>query len=235
MSNVLSLAHKAVRAELLVGARGRRPLGWPPWQLAVRDGRGRQRAGRRPSPRFAPCARKKATHGDGQAIEQVVQCDLSELLLESVHWLARRQNPDGGWGDCEGARSNIAATMMVQAAFRLTGIPAKYADLMDRADDYVEAEGGLAALTPPLQWRQNPAGRDHGQLCAGRHGHMATSADAATRIGLPADALAAQHPSRSSRAMRGRSSSPLAEPSSITIRPRIRFRACCAEAFGERA
>ena len=127
----LTLAHKAVR-RAIGRASGRRPLDWPPRQLAVCDRRGRERAGRRPSPRFAARAWKSITSGDDQVIEQVVQGDLSELLLESVHWLARHQNPDGGWGDCEGARSNIAATMMVQAAFRLTGIPAKYADLMDR-------------------------------------------------------------------------------------------------------
>ena len=98
-------------------------------------------------------ALKESDAGDGQAIEQVVQFDLSELVLQSVHWLARQQNPDGGWSDCEGARSNIAATMMVQAAFRLTGIPAKYADLMARADDYVEAKGGVTfvAITAEIK------------------------------------------------------------------------------------
>ena len=42
--------------------------------------------------------------------------------------------------------SNIAATMLVQAAFRLTGIPAKYADLMVRADQFVAAQGGVAGV-----------------------------------------------------------------------------------------
>jgi len=84
--------------------------------------------------------------GESQVIEQLVQGDLSELLVESLHWLARRQNEDGGWSDCDGAQSNIAATMLVQAAFRLTGIPAKYADLMVRADQFVAAQGGLAGL-----------------------------------------------------------------------------------------
>jgi squalene-hopene/tetraprenyl-beta-curcumene cyclase len=79
-------------------------------------------------------------------VEQIVQGDLCELLLESVNWLARHQNDDGGWGDCDGGKSNLAATLMVQAALRLTGIPAKYADLMVRADDYVEAQGGITAL-----------------------------------------------------------------------------------------
>ena len=141
----LSLAHKAVRAELLseraADGHWAGHLGSSPFAtaaavsaLVVAHHRDSQHALR------------ESAAGDGQAIEQVVQGDLSELLLESVHWLARQQNPDGGWGDCEGARSNIAATMMVQAAFRLTGIPAKYADLMVRADDYVEAEGGVAGL-----------------------------------------------------------------------------------------
>jgi squalene-hopene/tetraprenyl-beta-curcumene cyclase len=141
----LSLAHKAVRAELMSerAADGHWPghIGSSPFAtaaavsaLVVAHHRDSQHA------------LKETDKGDGQAIEQVVQSDLSELLLESVHWLARQQNPDGGWSDCEGARSNIAATMMVQAAFRLTGIPARYADLMVRADDYVEREGGLAAL-----------------------------------------------------------------------------------------
>src|SRR5688572_2137137 len=39
--------------------------------------------------------------GGRKLIEEILQCDLSELLLESVHWLGRNQNPDGGWGDCD--------------------------------------------------------------------------------------------------------------------------------------
>lgn len=89
---------------------------------------------------------RKIQAGESQTTEQLVQSDLSELVLESVHWLARRQNADGGWGDCEGGRSNIAATMMVQAAFRLTGVPAKYAALTDRADDFVASRGGISGL-----------------------------------------------------------------------------------------
>ncbi|HEX4412337.1 MAG TPA: prenyltransferase/squalene oxidase repeat-containing protein [Lacipirellulaceae bacterium] len=89
---------------------------------------------------------RRSAAGDTGQIEELVQGDLSELLVESLHWLARRQNEDGGWGDCEGAESNIAATMLVQAAFRVTGIPAKYADLMVRADDFVELQEGIVGL-----------------------------------------------------------------------------------------
>ncbi len=141
----LSLAQKAVRAELLsersadghwAGHVGSSPFATAAAvsALVVAHSQNSQHA------------LKENSTTNGQAIEHVVQHDLSELLLQSVHWLARQQNADGGWADCEGGPSNIAATMMVQAAFRLTGIPAKYADLMVRADDYVEAAGSFAAL-----------------------------------------------------------------------------------------
>jgi squalene-hopene/tetraprenyl-beta-curcumene cyclase len=80
------------------------------------------------------------------AVPDVLQGDLSELIVESLHWLARRQNEDGGWGDTELGRSNLAATMLVAAAFRLTGVPAKYDGLTDRAEQYIAAQGGAAAL-----------------------------------------------------------------------------------------
>ena len=34
----------------------------------------------------------------------------------------------------------------MQSAFRLTGVPAKYEGLTDRADEYLESQGGIAAL-----------------------------------------------------------------------------------------
>jgi squalene-hopene/tetraprenyl-beta-curcumene cyclase len=140
----LTLAHKAVRAELLaeraaghwVGQIGSSPFATAAAVSALVT------AHRRSSQSVL----QANAAGDGQIIEQVVQGDLSELFVESTHCLARQQNADGGWGDCVGARSNIATTMMVQAAFRLTGIPAKYADLMVRADDYVTAQEGVAGL-----------------------------------------------------------------------------------------
>jgi squalene-hopene/tetraprenyl-beta-curcumene cyclase len=79
-------------------------------------------------------------------VPDVLQGDLSELIVESLHWLAQRQNPDGGWGDTEQGRSNLAATMLVRAAFRLTGVPAKYAGLTDRAEQFIASQGGFAAL-----------------------------------------------------------------------------------------
>ncbi len=78
--------------------------------------------------------------------QELYRGDLSELILQSVHWLAEQQNDDGGWGDTDRSHSNIATTMLVQAAFHLTGVPAKYGDLLERSDHYVEAAGGVAAL-----------------------------------------------------------------------------------------
>jgi squalene-hopene/tetraprenyl-beta-curcumene cyclase len=90
--------------------------------------------------------REQHPGGDGRDVAQLVQGDLCELLVESVRWLARHQNPDGGWGDCDGGQSTVASTLLVQAAFRLTGIPAKYADLMVRADQFVAKHEGVAGL-----------------------------------------------------------------------------------------
>lgn len=77
---------------------------------------------------------------------QIFQSDLSELIVQSLHWLACHQNEDGGWGDTDKSRSNLAATVLVNAAFHLTGVPAKYSGLLERAEKYIRQEGGIAAL-----------------------------------------------------------------------------------------
>ena len=88
----------------------------------------------------------EALEGNTQFTDAIYQGDLSEFIIESMHWLARQQNEDGGWGDTDRSLSNISTTMLVQAAFHLTGVPAKYADLLGRANAYVEAQGGIAGL-----------------------------------------------------------------------------------------
>lgn len=85
-------------------------------------------------------------HAADQEVYTCLQSDLSELLIESLHWLAQRQNHDGGWGDTEQGRSNLAATMATRAALRLTCVPAKYEGLTDRADGYIAAQGGYVGL-----------------------------------------------------------------------------------------
>src|SRR3972149_788491 len=45
---------------------------------------------------------------DPANLQHLLQADLSELTVETLHWLAERQNDDGGWADTERGRSNIA-------------------------------------------------------------------------------------------------------------------------------
>ncbi|MEX0938643.1 MAG: prenyltransferase/squalene oxidase repeat-containing protein [Pirellulales bacterium] len=86
-------------------------------------------------------------------IEQAYQCDLSELIVGALHWLARHQNADGGWGDTEKSLSNVATTMLVCAAFHLTGVPVKYSDMLVRAEEYLRGQGSGAL--------RRRFGRDH--------------------------------------------------------------------------
>ena len=66
--------------------------------------------------------------------------------MTSVRWLAKRQNPDGGWGDTDKSFSNVATTMVVRAAFALTCVPVDHPGLLERADAYIKLQGGLRGL-----------------------------------------------------------------------------------------
>lgn len=76
----------------------------------------------------------------------LIRSELTELITKSMRWLAEHQNDDGGWGDTDHSCSNIAATMLVQAAFNLTGVPVKYSDVLQRAQEYVDKQGNLGGL-----------------------------------------------------------------------------------------
>ncbi len=82
----------------------------------------------------------------GHFVDENRECRLSELIMASVHWLADHQNSDGGWGDTETSLSNISATMLVRAAFALTAVPADNPGLLERADAYIQSQGGLRGL-----------------------------------------------------------------------------------------
>src|SRR5690606_18401284 len=51
-----------------------------------------------------------------------------------------------GWGDTDRSHSNIATTMLVQAAFHLAGVPADHVGMLERAQQYVKQQGGIAGL-----------------------------------------------------------------------------------------
>lgn len=70
----------------------------------------------------------------------------SELIFRGIDWLVSAQNADGGWGDTDKSLSNIATTMLVRAALQLTCVPARQGSLLERADAYIAAQGGVAGL-----------------------------------------------------------------------------------------
>jgi squalene-hopene/tetraprenyl-beta-curcumene cyclase len=86
------------------------------------------------------------TNAAGRFANESEEQSLCELIMAGLQWLADAQNPDGGWGDTDKSISNIATTMLVRAAFHLTGVPADHSDLLERADQYVKAHGGIAGL-----------------------------------------------------------------------------------------
>ncbi|MGH7139064.1 MAG: hypothetical protein ACREHD_25235, partial [Pirellulales bacterium] len=83
---------------------------------------------------------------DDSRPSQAQQQKLGELIFGGLHWLAVAQNADGGWGDTDRSLSNIATTMLVRAAFQLTCVPANDADVLERADRYISAQGGINGL-----------------------------------------------------------------------------------------
>ena len=63
-----------------------------------------------------------------------------------LDYLAGCQNSDGGWGDTDKSLSNIATTMLVRAAFEISGRVDPHQELLKSADEYIEAAGGLDGL-----------------------------------------------------------------------------------------
>lgn len=82
----------------------------------------------------------------GRYQNELVEIELSELIVHGIEWLADHQNEDGGWGDTDKSYSNISTTMLAVAAFHLTGVPCKHADLLERAEAYIEQQGGVHGL-----------------------------------------------------------------------------------------
>jgi squalene-hopene/tetraprenyl-beta-curcumene cyclase len=82
----------------------------------------------------------------GRYENELLESELSELIVRGIEWLADHQNADGGWGDTDQSYSNISTTMLAVAAFHLTGVPNAHADLLERAEAYIEAKGGIAGL-----------------------------------------------------------------------------------------
>ncbi len=82
----------------------------------------------------------------GRLVDERRECELNALVIGSLRYLAKHQNADGGWGDSDHSPSNIATTMLVRAAFALTCVPANCPGLLERADAYIAAQGGVRGL-----------------------------------------------------------------------------------------
>ena len=63
------------------------------------------------------------------------------LIDAALRWLTRNQNADGGWGDTPQSPSNLPATLLTLAAFRLAG-----ASPPPDAQACAERQGGVAAV-----------------------------------------------------------------------------------------
>ncbi|MBI81650.1 MAG: squalene--hopene cyclase [Planctomycetaceae bacterium] len=80
--------------------------------------------------------------------EQVESSDSNFELLNTngVHWLLQEQNKDGGWGDTDKSLSNIATTMLCVAALKLAGRSGLENGALERAERYIEEQGGVSGL-----------------------------------------------------------------------------------------
>jgi len=68
------------------------------------------------------------------------------LAERGIDWLAHHQNHDGGFGDTDKSKSNISTTYLVIAALHLAEKEGTHQELLERANAFVEKEGGLEAL-----------------------------------------------------------------------------------------
>ena len=68
------------------------------------------------------------------------------LIERGLEWIARRANPDGGWGDTDRSRSNVSTTVLCWAALNLVGKVGvhPFQRTVDRAEAWLrEHAGGL--------------------------------------------------------------------------------------------
>lgn len=67
--------------------------------------------------------------------------EVDDAISGGCQWLVEHQNVDGGFGDTDRSHSNIATSLLVIAAWTMTGFSSEVAIPMGRAWDYVERSG----------------------------------------------------------------------------------------------
>src|SRR3954447_10602393 len=65
-----------------------------------------------------------------------------ERIDAGLRWLAEHQNADGGWGDTDKSVSNISTSMLVRAAFELTGAIRDHPVAVENAEAYLTMTAG---------------------------------------------------------------------------------------------
>lgn len=70
------------------------------------------------------------------------------LIGRGLEWIAKRANPDGGWGDTDRSRSNVSTTVLCWSALNLIGKEGghPFQGTVDRAESWLrEYAGGMEA------------------------------------------------------------------------------------------
>ncbi len=70
----------------------------------------------------------------------------SEAIDVGCRWLASHQNADGGFGDTNRSHSNIATSLLVQAAWRIAGFNSEAGTRADLTAKYIDTTGKWDAL-----------------------------------------------------------------------------------------
>lgn len=121
--------------------------------FALRDSRCHWRGELAPSPLATATAisalsvrLRDADVAIGESERQVIR----DSVVRGTDYLLSRQNHDGGWGDTDRSRSNIATAYLVQAALVLAKPYVPEAGASDRAvsaaDAYIRRRGGMEGL-----------------------------------------------------------------------------------------
>ena len=72
--------------------------------------------------------------------------ELSWQIDAGLSWLIGQQNGDGGFGDTTLSHSNISTSMLAVAAVHACGRQDEFADAIERAESYIEQQGGIPGL-----------------------------------------------------------------------------------------
>lgn len=76
------------------------------------------------------------------ALTMVSRDRFSFLIDRGVDWLLEHQNSDGGWGDTVDSPSNLATTILVQAAILISGRSSDGAGHLSRAEAWLDEHAG---------------------------------------------------------------------------------------------